>query len=150
MPWRYVISDLKSKEVVGTFYKKELQKTNQKESRVGKAIKRIGNKLYVQWKGYDSSFNSCIDKKRHSINERILSRTKIFRRKSLFIDLSNYARKADSKSGTGVDKSKIAKKVDLANLKPNLDKLDIDKLKKVPGGLSSLENQKYFTISGHK
>ena len=28
--WIYVISDVESKEIVGTFYKKELQKTNQK------------------------------------------------------------------------------------------------------------------------
>ena len=47
----------------GTFYQKELQKTNQKEFRVEKAIKRKGDKLYVKWKDYDSSFNSWIDKK---------------------------------------------------------------------------------------
>ena len=45
------------------FTKKKLQKTNQKEFRVEKVIKRKGDKLYVKWKGYDSSFNSCIDKK---------------------------------------------------------------------------------------
>ena len=28
--WTYVISDLKGKEIVGTFYEKELQKANQK------------------------------------------------------------------------------------------------------------------------
>ena len=67
--WTYVISDLKGQEIVGTFYKKELQKTKQKEFRVKKVIKRKGDKLYVKWKGYDSSFNSWIDKKRHSINE---------------------------------------------------------------------------------
>ena len=27
--WRYVISDLKGEEIVGTFYRKQLQKTNQ-------------------------------------------------------------------------------------------------------------------------
>ena len=58
VPWTYVISDLKDEEIVGTFYKKELQKTNQKEFRTEKVIKRKGNKLYVKWKGYDSSFNS--------------------------------------------------------------------------------------------
>ena len=63
VPWTYVISDLKGKEIVGTFYEKELQKTNQKEFRVEKVIKRKGDKLYVKWKGYDSSFNSWIDKK---------------------------------------------------------------------------------------
>ena len=40
--WTYVISDLKGKEVVGKFYEKELQKSNQKEFRIGKVIKRKG------------------------------------------------------------------------------------------------------------
>ena len=56
-------SDLKCEEVVGTFYEKELQKRNQKEFRDEKLVKRKGDKLYVKWKGYDSSFNSWIDKK---------------------------------------------------------------------------------------
>ena len=33
MPLVYVISDLKGEEIVGTFYEKELQKTNQQELR---------------------------------------------------------------------------------------------------------------------
>ena len=41
-----------------------LKKTNQQEFRIEKVIKRKGDKLYVKWKGYDSSFNSWIDKKR--------------------------------------------------------------------------------------
>ena len=45
------------------FCKKELQKTNQQQFRIEKVIKRKGDKLYVKWKGYDSSFNSWIDKK---------------------------------------------------------------------------------------
>ena len=36
--WTYVISDLKNEEIVGTFYEKELLKTNQKELRVEKVI----------------------------------------------------------------------------------------------------------------
>ena len=63
VPWIYVISDFNDKVIVGTFYEKELQKTNQKEFRVEKVIKRKGNKLYVKWKGYNNSFNSRIDKK---------------------------------------------------------------------------------------
>ena len=51
------------KKIVCSFYEKELQKTNQKELRIEKAIKRKGNKLHVKWKGYDNSFNSWIDKK---------------------------------------------------------------------------------------
>ena len=50
----YVIRDLKVKEVVGTLYEKELWKTNPKEFRVKKVIKRKGDKLYVKWKGYNS------------------------------------------------------------------------------------------------
>ena len=63
VPWTYVISDLKGKKILGTCYEKELQKTNQKEFRVEKVIKKKSNKLYVKWKGYNSSFNSWIDKK---------------------------------------------------------------------------------------
>ena len=63
IPWTNIISDLKREEIVGTFYKNELQKANQKEIRIEKVIKRKGNKLYVKWKDYDSSFNSWIDKK---------------------------------------------------------------------------------------
>ena len=61
--WTYVISDLNGEEIVGTFYKKELQKTNQKEFRVEKVIKKRGGKLYATWKGYDNSFNSWTNKK---------------------------------------------------------------------------------------
>ena len=63
VPWTYVINDLNGEEIIGTFYEKELQKTNQQEFRIEKVIKRKGDKLYVKWKGYDSSFNSWIDKK---------------------------------------------------------------------------------------
>ena len=64
MPWAHVISDLKGEEIVGKIYEEELQKTNQKEFRVGKVIKRKGDKLYVKWKGYDNSFKNWIDKKK--------------------------------------------------------------------------------------
>ena len=63
VPWTYVINDLNGEEIIGTFYEKELQKTNQKEFRIVKVIKRKDDKLYVKWKGYDSSFKSWIDKK---------------------------------------------------------------------------------------
>ena len=58
----YVINDLNGEEIVRTFYEKGLQKTNQKEFRIEKVIKRNGNKSFVKWKGHDKSFNSCIDK----------------------------------------------------------------------------------------
>ena len=62
-PWTYAISGLNGEEIVGNFYEKELQKTNQKEFRIETVIKRKGNKLYVKLKGYNNSFNSWIDKK---------------------------------------------------------------------------------------
>ena len=61
--WTYVFNDLNGEEITGTFYEKKLQKTNQKEFRIEKVIKRKDDKLYVKWKGYNSLFNSCIDKK---------------------------------------------------------------------------------------
>ena len=62
VPWTYVISDLKKEGTVVNFYKKELQKANQKDFRIEKVIKRKGNKLYIKWEVYDL-FNSWIDKK---------------------------------------------------------------------------------------
>ena len=61
--WTHVINDLNREEIIGTFYEKELQKTNQQEFRIEKVIERKGGKLYVKWKRCDNSFNSCIDKK---------------------------------------------------------------------------------------
>ena len=58
VPWTYAISDLNGEKIVWTFYEEELQKTNKKEFRIEKVIKRKGDKLYVKWKGYDNSFNS--------------------------------------------------------------------------------------------
>ena len=40
VPWTYVISDLNGEPISGTFYEKELQKTNQKEFRIEKVIKK--------------------------------------------------------------------------------------------------------------
>ena len=56
------------------------------------------------------------------------------------IDLSNYATKVDIKNITHVDTSNFASKTNLANLKTEVDKLDIGKLKTVPVDLSKLFN----------
>ena len=60
--WIYAISDLNGKEITESFYEKELQKTNQKEFRIEKILRRKGDKLYVKWKVYNNSFNSWINK----------------------------------------------------------------------------------------
>ena len=56
------------------------------------------------------------------------------------VDLSNYATKADIKNISHVDTSSFALKTNLANLKTEVDKLDIDKLVPVPVDLSKLSN----------
>ena len=134
-------------EITGRFYEKELQKTNQKEFRLEKAIKRKGNKLYVQWKDYNNSFNSWIDKKRFSI---------IFSYKmsqyfpepyepfgadiNIKVDLSNYATKAGIKNISYFYTSIFALKTNLATLKTEDDKLDLDKLVPVPVDFSKLSD----------
>ena len=62
VPWTYIINDFDGEEIIGTFYEKELLKTNQ-NIRIEKVLKKKGDKLHVKWKGCDNSFNSWIDKK---------------------------------------------------------------------------------------
>ena len=56
------------------------------------------------------------------------------------VDLSNYAAKADLKNVTHVDTSRFALKANLASLKTEVDKLDIDKLAPVLVDLSKLSD----------
>ena len=59
---------------------------------------------------------------------------------SVKADLSHYATKTDLKNAAGIDTSKLAAKSDLASLKVEVDKLDIDKLVPVPVDLSKLSD----------
>ena len=56
------------------------------------------------------------------------------------VALSNYATKTDIKNISHVDTSGFALKTNLATLKTEVDKLDIDKLVPVPTDLSKLSN----------
>ena len=56
------------------------------------------------------------------------------------VDLSNYATKADIKNISHVDTSNFALNTNLASLKADVDKLDIDKLVPVPVDLSKLSD----------
>ena len=56
------------------------------------------------------------------------------------VDLSNYATKADIKNISHVDTSSFALKSNLANLKTEVDKLDVNELAPVPTDLSKLSN----------
>ena len=57
------------------------------------------------------------------------------------VDLSNYATKDDNKNITHIDTSSFALKTNLANLKTEVDKLDVDKLTTFPADLSKLSNK---------
>ena len=63
VPWTYVVNDLNDEKILLKIYEKELKKTNPQGFTLEKVIKRKPDKLYVKWKGYDSSINSWIDKK---------------------------------------------------------------------------------------
>ena len=73
VPWTYLSNDLNGEEISGSFYKKELQKSNQKSFRIEKVLKRKGEKLYVKWKGYDNRFIVGLIKKTFYKNDSILS-----------------------------------------------------------------------------
>ena len=63
VPWTYAICDLNGEPITGSFFGKQLKKTSQEKFRVEEVLKSKGHKLYVKGKGYDTSFNSWIDKK---------------------------------------------------------------------------------------
>ena len=107
-------------------------------------MEKKSDKLCIKWKGYNNSFNRWREivqmsedfvKPTHSEPLPLVANVKVE------LNLSNYAIKADLKNTTVVDESDFAKKTDLANLKSDVDKLDIDKSKKIPSGLSSLESK---------
>ena len=56
------------------------------------------------------------------------------------VELSNYATKEEIKNISHVDTSRFALKTNLASLKTEVDKLDIDKLAPVPDDLSKLSD----------
>ena len=143
----YVINDLNGEKNIGTFYEKELQKTNQRKNRIEKVIKRKGDRLYVKRQGYDNSFNKWINKKDFvwfyhiKISKFYPKPSETFGRDiNVTVDLSSYATKADIKNISHVDTSSFALKTNLANLKTEVDKLYIDKLVPVPVDLSKLSD----------
>ena len=56
-------------------------------------------------------------------------------------DLSNYETKSDIEKETAIDRSKFAKKDDLASLETDVDKLGIGKLKVAPDNLNKSESK---------
>ena len=119
-----------------------MQKTNQKQFKTEKIIKNKGDKLYIKWKDYDNSFDSWIDKKiLYEMSQCFPKPYEAFGRDiDVNGDLSNYATKTDLKNATGINISELEAKSDLASLKAEVVKIDIDKLKTVPIDLSKLSN----------
>ena len=60
----YQLKDMNNEIIKGIFYEKELQLTKNisDEYIIKKILKTNKNKIYVKWRGYNSSFNSWIDK----------------------------------------------------------------------------------------
>ena len=98
-----------------------MQRTNEKEFRIEKLIRKKGDKLHVKWKGYDNGFNSWIDQKTWCDNiiraQKTLDASKRIKMSQFFpkpfnlhfgdsikvnIDLSNYTTKTDLKNVTHV------------------------------------------------
>ena len=148
----YVINDLNGEEVIGRFYEKELQKTEQQVFIIEKVIRGKGDKLHAKWKAYDNSFNSWIDKKYlvwlYQLQFHCIKMSQYFQKPyepfgrdiKVKVDLSNYATKADIKNISHVDTSSFALKTNLASLKTEVDKLDIDKLVPILVALSKLSD----------
>ena len=109
VPWTYVISDIDGEEIVWAFYKKKLQRANQTEFGTEKKIKTKDDKLHVKWS----------QKKILLCNMSLFLEPSTRSKDKLKVkwDLYNYVTKPDLKNVTGIDKSKFAKKADLASLK---------------------------------
>ena len=60
----YKLKDMNDEIIEGSFYEKQLQKTKNAtgEYIIEKIIKTRNDRLFVKWRGYNSSFNSWIDK----------------------------------------------------------------------------------------
>ena len=71
--WTYAISDLNGEEIIGSFYEKELQKTNQKEFRIEKVLKEKVINYMSNGKGIIIHLIVGLIKKISYKNESILS-----------------------------------------------------------------------------
>ena len=65
-PVTYKLKELDGTSVEGTFYEQELQKVHVDDDtvwRIEKILRRRGDQLYVQWKGWPKKYNSWIHKR---------------------------------------------------------------------------------------
>ena len=63
IPVIYKITDYNEEVIQDSFFEEELQKSSQKTFRIGKILRRKGDKSLIKWVGYSDAFNSWIDTK---------------------------------------------------------------------------------------
>ena len=107
-----------------------------------KVLKKKGDKLYVKRKGYEILLIvGLIKKTLYKMSQYFPKPYEPFGGDiNVTVDLSNYATKDDIKNITHVYTSRFALKTNLAYLKSEVDKLDVDKLKPIPTDLSKLRD----------
>ena len=129
--WTYVVNNVNGEEIIETFYGKELQKTNIKESWIE------GYKLYVKWKGYNNSFNSWIDKKTLYKMSQYFPKPYNSFRGNINVKVAFLIMRLNI---TGIDTFKLASESDFASVITEIYELDAEKLKTTPVDLSKLGN----------
>ena len=122
------------------FFWKRIAKSNQKEFRIEKIIKRKGH----LWNGKNMVIHSIIKLIKETYYKESQYFPKPFRKFrgniSVNINLSNYATKSDIKNISHFDTSSFELKTNLVSLKADVDKLDFDQFVSVPVDLSKLSN----------
>ena len=142
VPSTYVISDLNDKEIVGTFYGKELLKKSKKNSEQKKYLRK--KEINYMSSGKRMTIHSIAGLIKKTFYEMSQYFTKPYNHiggnVKVELDLFSYATKTDLKGATVIDTPNLALKSNLAKLKAEVDKINVDKLKTVPADLSKLSN----------
>lgn len=114
----YAIQEPNREEIVATFNRIKLQKTNQTESRVETVIKEEGNRSSVKERVIITHLIAEQMKKILSYKMGFYLEPYNYGKNKMKVelDLSNHPAKLDLKKATSIDISKFAKKSDLANL----------------------------------
>ena len=139
VPWTIVNSDLIGEEIIGMFYKKELQKQIKQSLELKKYPREIMINYISNGKAIIILFIARLIRKMllYKVSKYFLNQYESFGKNvKVGLELSNYAAKADLKGAFGVDRSNLAAKSDLARLKAEVRKIDAGKLKTVTTDLS--------------
>ena len=139
VPWTIVNSDLIGEEIIGMFYKKELQKQIKQSLELKKYPREIMINYISNGKAIIILFIARLIRKMllYKVSKYFPNLYESFGKNvKVRLELSNYAAKADLKGAFGVDRSNLAAKSDLARLKAEVRKIDAGKLKTVTTDLS--------------